>query len=68
MQHQGVLLNVDCYQELHRLTGRIAGSLAFSLVFLAVGIFFPLPLLERVCTSRSAESSPCERWSWLPAV
>jgi hypothetical protein len=48
VQHQGVLLNVDCYQELHRLTGRIAGSLAFSLVFLAVGIFFPLPFLERV--------------------
>lgn len=43
-----VLLNVDCYEELHRLTGRIAGSLAFSLVFLAIGVFFPLSLPERL--------------------
>jgi hypothetical protein len=43
-----VLLNVDCYEELHRLTGRIAGSLAFGLVFVALGIFFPMTLPERV--------------------
>jgi hypothetical protein len=43
-----VVLNVDCYEELHRLTGRIAGSLAFGLVFLAVGVFFPLSVPERV--------------------
>jgi hypothetical protein len=42
-----VLLNVDRYEERHRLTGRIAGSLAFSLVFLAVGVVFPLSLPER---------------------
>lgn len=43
-----MLRNVDSYEERYRLTGRIAGSLAFSLVFLAVGIFFPLLLPERV--------------------
>jgi hypothetical protein len=43
-----MLPNVDRYEERHRLTGRIAGSLAFSLVFLAVGGFFPLSLTERI--------------------
>jgi hypothetical protein len=43
-----VLLNVDRYEELHRLTGRIAGTLAFGLAFFAIGVFFPLSLPERV--------------------
>jgi hypothetical protein len=37
-EHQRVLLYVSCCQERYRLTGRIAGSLALSPVFLAAGM------------------------------